>query len=117
MSNSFSDNDVRVLLQEFPEVDTKDAADARSGLQVALQDAQKLLEADEIGAYIFLGISRTKEGALGKAFCLQCVGGSAIAAHTLLRVGHAAVKDLYDCGPLELEAEYNKMVREVGNGN
>jgi hypothetical protein len=117
MSNSFSDNDVRVLLQEFPEVGTKDADDARSGFQVALQDAQKLLEAEEIGAYIFLGISRTSQGGSGKALCLQCVGGSAIAVHTLLRVGRAAVKDLYDCGPLELEAEYKKMVREVGNGN
>ena len=117
MSNSFSDNDVRVLFQEFPEVGTKDAADARSGFQEALQTAQKLLEAEEIGAYIFLGISRTKQGALGKAPCLQCVGGSAIAAHTLLRVGHAAVKDIYGLEPLELEAEYKKMVREVSNGN
>lgn len=117
MNNSFTENDMGVLLQEFPEVGTWDTDNARAGLQTALQDAQKLLEADEIGAYIFLGVSRTRYGDSGKAFCLQCVGGSAVAVHTLLRVGHAAVQDLYDCGPLELEAEYKKMVKEVGNGN
>lgn len=117
MNNSFTENDMRVLLQEFPEVGTEDTDNARSGLQTALQDAHKMLEADEIGAYIFLGVSRTRYGDSGKAFCLQCVGGSAIAIHTLLRVGHAAVEDLYGCKPLELEAEYQKMLSEVNNGN
>ena len=117
MNNSFTDNDISVLLREFPEVGTEDAANARPGLQAALQDAQKLLEADEIGAYIFLGVSRTRHGDSGKAFCLQCVGGSAIAVHTLLRVGHAALENLYGCKPLELEAEYKAMLSEVDNGN
>lgn len=117
MNNSFTDNDMAVLLREFPEVGTEDATNAKPGLQTALQDAQKLLEADEIGAYIFLGISRTRYGNSGKAFCLQCVGGTAIAVHTLLRVGHAAVEDLYECNPLELEAEYKAMLSEVNNGN
>lgn len=117
MSNSFSDNDVRVLLQEFPEAGTDDAANARSGFRAALQDAHRLLEVGEIGSYIFLGISRINQGGSGKAFCLRGVGGSAVAVHTLLRVGLAAVKDIYGFEPLELEAEYNKMVREVGNGD
>lgn len=117
MSNSFSDNDVRVLLQEFPEAGTDDAANARAGFRAALQDAHRLLEVGEIGSYIFLGISRISQGGSGKAFCLRGVGGSAIAVHTLLRVGHSAVKDIYGCEPAELDAEYKAMLSEVDNGN